>query len=54
MSVIIRRNQKLDDQVDIQSGLINIQGKRKEQEEERLFNMDITYFGNRFIRNVWL
>ena len=40
MSVIIRRNQKLKDQVDIQKDLIKIQRKRKEQEDENTNNND--------------
>ena len=34
MPVIIRRNQKLKDQVGIQNDLTKIQGKRKEKDQE--------------------
>ena len=40
MSVIIKRNLKLKDQVGIQSDLTNIQRKRKEQEDEDINNND--------------
>ena len=40
MPVIIRRNQKLKDQVGIQKDLTKIQGKRKEQEDEDINNND--------------
>ena len=40
MFQIIKRNQKLKDQVGIQSDLIKIQRKRKEQEDEDINNND--------------
>ena len=40
MFQIIKRNQKLKDLVGIQKDLINIQGKRKEQEDEDSNNND--------------
>ena len=56
MATNILKNRKLKDQVGIQNDLIKIQEKKIKQEDkdERLFDMDITYFGNRLIRNVWL
>ena len=58
MSVIIRRNQKLKDQAEFQKDQTNIQKilreKEQEDKDERLFDMDIAYFGNRLIRNIWM
>ena len=58
MSVITSRRNQENDLVEFQKDQTNIQKilreKEQEDKDERLFDMDITYFGNRLIRNVWL
>ena len=44
MLVIIKKNLKLKDQVDMQKDLIKIQGKRKKQEDENINNNDDATF----------
>ena len=58
MSVITSRRNQENDLVKFQKDQTNIQKilreKEQEDKDERLFDMDITNFGNRLIRNVWL
>ena len=52
----IQKNHKEKDQEGtlkiIQS--VFLRGQKQEDKDERLFDMDVTSFGNRFTRNVWM
>ena len=51
----IQKNHKESDQEGIRRIIQNVflRGQKQEDKDEK-FTMDITSFGNRFIRNVWM
>ena len=56
MATNTQKKLKGKDQEGTVKSLQNVFQKKRKQEDkdERLFDMDITYFGNRFVRNIWM